>query len=151
MMPLRLHALHSHWIGGDLASLGEQIVGATSLAAQRDQHRCHDLAACIDGDADVWLHEKSFPPARFGRRVDLPATTCHQPGCNAPCRAGNYASNKRRRDEDQRRLTRDLGRDPARGSGDDAGSDSNHPPKRTCLSSRMNSTCCKDIGRSLSP
>jgi len=43
----------------DLASLGEQIVGATSMATQRD--RIVDMTSrLIDGEVDVWLHEGLF-------------------------------------------------------------------------------------------
>src|SRR5512134_1641207 len=44
---------------GDLAALGEQIVSATSLAAQRDQ--IHTMvSSLVKGDAAVWLQEGLF-------------------------------------------------------------------------------------------
>ncbi|NTW11817.1 MAG: GAF domain-containing protein, partial [Anaerolineales bacterium] len=44
---------------GDLAALGEQIIGATSLAAQRDQIHAM-VSSLIKGDAAVWLQEDLF-------------------------------------------------------------------------------------------
>jgi hypothetical protein len=43
----------------DIASLGEQIVNATSLAAQRDDIVAM-TARLVSGDVDVWLDEKVF-------------------------------------------------------------------------------------------
>jgi len=44
---------------GDFAALGEQIVSATSLAAQRDQ--IHSMVSrLIKGDVDVWLQDDLF-------------------------------------------------------------------------------------------
>ena len=43
----------------DLASLGEQIVGASSLAMQRDRIVAM-TSRLLDGEADVWLHESLF-------------------------------------------------------------------------------------------
>ena len=44
---------------GDLAALGEQIISATSLAAQRDQ--IHAMVSnLVKGDASVWLQEDLF-------------------------------------------------------------------------------------------
>ena len=43
----------------DLASLGEQIVGATSLAAQRDRIIAM-TSRLLDGEVDVWLRESLF-------------------------------------------------------------------------------------------
>ncbi|HSO13450.1 MAG TPA: GAF domain-containing protein [Anaerolineales bacterium] len=44
---------------GDLATLGEQIVSATSLAAQRDQIHAM-VSSLVKGDATVWLQEHLF-------------------------------------------------------------------------------------------
>lgn len=44
---------------GDLAALGEQIVSATSLAAQRDQIHAM-VSSLVKGDAAVWLQENLF-------------------------------------------------------------------------------------------
>lgn len=43
----------------DLASLGEQIAGATSLAAQRDRIIAM-TSRLLEGEVDVWLHERLF-------------------------------------------------------------------------------------------
>ena len=43
----------------DIASLGEQIVSATSLAEQRD-HIIAMTSRLVKGDVDVWLDEKVF-------------------------------------------------------------------------------------------
>jgi phosphoserine phosphatase RsbU/P len=52
----------------ELASLGEQLVSATSLATQRD--RIVSVAShLLDGEVDVWLHEKLF---RLPDMVDEP-------------------------------------------------------------------------------
>ncbi len=47
----------SNW--RDLASLGEQIAGTTSFAAQRDRIIAI-TSRLLDGQADVWLHENLF-------------------------------------------------------------------------------------------
>jgi len=44
---------------GDLAALGEQIVSATSLAAQRDQIHAM-VSSLVKGEAAVWLQEHLF-------------------------------------------------------------------------------------------
>src|ERR1700752_1582175 len=49
--------LSSDW--RDLASLGEQIVSAPSLAAQRDRI-ITITSRLVEGDVDVWLHENLF-------------------------------------------------------------------------------------------
>jgi GAF domain-containing protein len=49
--------LSSDW--RDIANLGEQIVNATSLAAQRD-YIVAMTARLVSGDVDVWLDEKVF-------------------------------------------------------------------------------------------
>src|SRR5512139_2103066 len=49
--------LSSDW--RDIASLGEQIVNATSLAAQRD-YIVAMTSRLVSGDVDVWLDEKAF-------------------------------------------------------------------------------------------
>ncbi len=49
--------LSSDW--RDIASLGEQIVSATSLVAQRD-HIIAMTSRLVKGDVDVWLDEKVF-------------------------------------------------------------------------------------------
>ena len=43
----------------DLASLGEQIVSAPSLAAQRDRIIAM-TSRLVQGNVDVWLHENLF-------------------------------------------------------------------------------------------
>jgi phosphoserine phosphatase RsbU/P len=61
----------------DIASLGEQIVNATSLASQRD-HIIAMTSRLVNGDVDVWLHEKAFRlPSRqeesvFSEQPELP-------------------------------------------------------------------------------
>ena len=44
---------------GDLAALGEQIVSATSLTAQRDQIHAV-VSSLVRGDTSVWLQENLF-------------------------------------------------------------------------------------------
>src|SRR5512147_3140748 len=43
----------------DIASLGEQIVNATSLAAQRD-YIVAMTSRLVTGDVEIWLDEKAF-------------------------------------------------------------------------------------------
>ena len=61
--------LSSDW--RDLASLGEQIVSAPSLAAQRD--RIIAMASrLVEGQVDVWLRENLVPTAGCGGRISFP-------------------------------------------------------------------------------
>lgn len=78
----------------DLASLGEQIVSATSLAAQRDQI-VSMTSRLMSGNVDVWLKENLFRlPTMEDERLfpDEPAT----PGMQRALKTGDVCTKQRR-------------------------------------------------------
>ena len=114
--------LSSDW--RDLASLGEQIVSAPSLAAQRDRIIAM-TSRLVEGDVDVWLRENLFRlPGR--RKIPFPETAfdardaaCHK------IRPVHHRKQKRDRKNGASSLP-NLGRVPACGAGYGAGSLAGH-------------------------
>ena len=99
--------LSSDW--RNIASLGEQIANATSLAEQRD--RIVDLTShLIQGDVDVWLDEKIF---RLPNLIEenLFAEQPELPGMQRALRTGQVTTRQQRGKSNAPRGT------PRRGSG----------------------------------
>jgi hypothetical protein len=78
----------------DLASLGEQIVSATSLAAQRDQI-ISMTSHLMSGDVDVWLRENLFRlPTMDGERLFSEEPTT--PGMQRALKVGDVCTKQKR-------------------------------------------------------
>ncbi|MBK9927912.1 MAG: GAF domain-containing protein [Anaerolineales bacterium] len=68
MLPAEQSAQALDW--GDLAALGEQIVSATSLSAQRDQ--IHSMVSrLIKGEVSVWLQDNLFRLPNIENELDF--------------------------------------------------------------------------------
>jgi serine phosphatase RsbU (regulator of sigma subunit)/putative methionine-R-sulfoxide reductase with GAF domain len=78
----------------DIASLGEQIVNATSLAAQRD-HIVAMTSRLLQGDVDVWLHEKVFRLPNVQGESVFPEQPV-LPGMQRALKAGEVRTRQRR-------------------------------------------------------
>src|SRR5215510_286036 len=85
--------LSSDW--RDLASLGEQIVSAPSLAAQRDRIITM-TSRLVEGDVDVWLQETLFRLPNIEEELLFPEQPS-KAGMQRALKSGK-ASTKRRRD-----------------------------------------------------
>src|SRR5215207_9877789 len=78
----------------DIASLGEQIVNATSLAEQRD-HIVAMTSQLVKGDVSVWLHEKVFHLPNVEEGNLFPEQPDMQ-GMQRALKAGNVRTKQRR-------------------------------------------------------
>ncbi|HLO17981.1 MAG TPA: GAF domain-containing protein [Anaerolineales bacterium] len=78
----------------DIASLGEQIVSATSLTAQRD-HIIAMTSRLVKGDVDVWLDEKIFRLPNLEEKNVFPEQPELQ-GMQRALKAGQVRTKQRR-------------------------------------------------------
>jgi serine phosphatase RsbU (regulator of sigma subunit)/putative methionine-R-sulfoxide reductase with GAF domain len=85
--------LSSDWRG--LASLGEQIAGTTSLAAQRDRIIAM-TSQLVEGDVDVWLHENLFRLPNMDDAPIFPEKPLSQ-GMQRALKSGGINTKRRRR------------------------------------------------------
>jgi len=84
--------LSSDW--RDLASLGEQLVGATSIAAQRDRIVAM-TSRLLEGDVDVWLHENLFRLPDTDEESLFPAQPL-SPGMQRALKSGGVLTKQKR-------------------------------------------------------
>ena len=92
--------LSSDW--RDIASLGEQIVSATSLAAQRD-HIVAMTSRLVEGEVDVWLDEKLFRLPNLGEENLFPEEPELQ-GMQRALKAGEVRTKQQREGTKNQRL-----------------------------------------------
>jgi len=84
--------LSSDW--RDLASLGEQIVSAPSLAAQRDRIIAM-TSRLVEGDVDVWLHENLFRLPNIEEELLFPEQPS-KPGMQRALKSGKPSTKRKR-------------------------------------------------------
>src|SRR5215207_505435 len=78
----------------DLASLGEQIVSAPSLAAQRDRIIAM-TSRLMDGNVEVWLHENLFRLPDMEEELLFPEKPS-TPGMQRALRSGKTSTKQKR-------------------------------------------------------
>src|SRR5512138_1784872 len=87
--------LSSDW--RDIASLGEQIVNATSLAAQRD-YIVAMTSRLVTGEVEVWLDEKAFRLPNIEEKKVFPDEP-ELPGMQRALKLGQVCTKQQRAQE----------------------------------------------------